>query len=129
MRLKLTLLACINSLKPAMPENQLITQPKLKPKTLTVWLFAPLRLLVWLLKKLLIGLFRFYQLFISPLKPPSCRFYPTCSSYAIEAVQTHGPFKGFWLAIKRLGKCHPWHEGGVDMVPEKSLKKEKKSQD
>src|SRR5690554_870309 len=110
-----------------MPEKQLITQPK--PKTLLGWLLAPFRLLVWLLKKLLIGLFRFYQLFISPLKPPSCRFYPTCSSYAIEAVQTHGPFKGFWLAIKRLGKCHPWHEGGIDMVPEKPLKKAKETKE
>ena len=112
-----------------MPEKQLITQPKPKPKTLIDWLLTPLKLLAWLLKKLLIGLFRFYQLFISPLKPPSCRFYPTCSSYAIEAVQTHGPFKGFWLAIKRLGKCHPWHEGGVDMVPEKPLKKAKETKE
>lgn len=93
------------------------------PKTLIGKLLAPFRLLAWLLKKLLIGVFRFYQLFISPLKPPSCRFYPTCSSYAIEAVQMHGPFKGFWLAIKRLGKCHPLHKGGVDMVPEKPSKK------
>nr|WP_245597821.1 membrane protein insertion efficiency factor YidD [Marinospirillum insulare] len=78
-----------------------------------------------LLKKLLVGLIRFYQLFISPLKPPSCRFYPTCSSYAIEAVQVHGPFKGLWLGIKRLGKCHPLHEGGVDLVPEKSKQADK----
>ncbi|NLW03866.1 MAG: membrane protein insertion efficiency factor YidD [Pseudomonadaceae bacterium] len=81
-------------------------------------------MVVWLLKKLLISLLRFYQLFISPLKPPSCRFYPTCSSYAIEAVQLHGPIKGLWLAVKRLGKCHPLHQGGVDMVPEKCLKKD-----
>lgn len=86
------------------------------------WLLMPLKGLGWLLKKLLISLLRSYQLFISPLKPPSCRFYPTCSSYAIEAVQIHGALKGSWLAIKRLGKCHPLHKGGVDMVPEKCSK-------
>lgn len=60
---------------------------------------------------------RFYQIFISPLKPPTCRFYPTCSAYAIEAIQKKGPVKGTWLAIKRITKCHPFHPGGYDPVP------------
>ena len=60
---------------------------------------------------------RFYQIFISPLKPPTCRFYPTCSAYAIEAIQKKGPVKGTWLAIKRIAKCHPFHPGGYDPEP------------
>lgn len=60
---------------------------------------------------------RFYQIFISPLKPPTCRFYPTCSAYAIEAIQKKGPVKGTRLAIKRIAKCHPFHPGGYDPVP------------
>lgn len=88
-----------------------------RPNSLRDWLLWPLRAVGWLLQHLLLGLVRFYQLFISPLKPPSCRFYPTCSSYAIEALKVHGPLKGSWLAIKRIGKCHPLHPGGVDLVP------------
>ncbi|MBP7224350.1 membrane protein insertion efficiency factor YidD [Phascolarctobacterium succinatutens] len=69
------------------------------------------------MSRLLILCIRFYQIFISPLKPPTCRFYPTCSAYAIEAIQKKGPVKGTWLAIKRIAKCHPFHSGGYDPVP------------
>lgn len=62
---------------------------------------------------------KFYQLFISPLLGANCRFHPTCSQYAYDAVKTHGFFKGLSLSIKRIGKCHPWHEGGFDPVPKK----------
>ncbi|MGL5207107.1 MAG: membrane protein insertion efficiency factor YidD [Acidaminococcaceae bacterium] len=68
------------------------------------------------MKKLCILLIRFYQLFISPLFPPTCRFYPTCSQYAIEAIQKKGVLRGVWLAIKRIAKCHPFHPGGYDPV-------------
>ena len=65
----------------------------------------------------LIGLVRFYQLCISPLTPPSCRFTPTCSQYALEALRKHGPLKGLWLAVRRLSRCHPWGGSGYDPVP------------
>jgi len=68
---------------------------------------------------LLVWLIRGYQKFISPLKPPTCRFAPTCSHYAIEAVRRFGAFKGGWLAVRRILKCHPFHPGGIDHVPEK----------
>lgn len=80
------------------------------------WLLRPFS---WVLQKLLLALLRFYQLVISPLKGPSCRFYPSCSSYAVEAIQLHGPLTGSWLALKRLLKCQPLHPGGVDPVPPK----------
>ncbi|OLU22375.1 membrane protein insertion efficiency factor YidD [Pseudomonas sp. PA15(2017)] len=67
--------------------------------------------------KLLIGLVRGYQLFISPLIGPRCRFHPTCSQYAIDALRCHGALRGSWLALRRLGRCHPWHPGGYDPVP------------
>lgn len=60
---------------------------------------------------------RFYRLFISPLIPSSCRYTPTCSEYAVQAVQKHGPVKGSWLAIKRILRCHPWGGHGYDPVP------------
>lgn len=65
----------------------------------------------------LVILVRFYQICISPLKPPTCRFTPTCSAYAIEALKKYGPVKGLYLAIKRILKCHPWGGSGYDPVP------------
>lgn len=70
-----------------------------------------------LLSRLLIIPIRFYQLCISPMFPASCRFTPTCSQYAIEAIRKHGPLKGLWLAIRRLLRCHPWGGSGYDPVP------------
>ena len=61
----------------------------------------------------------FYKYAISPFTPASCRHVPTCSSYAIEAVKIHGPLKGFWLATKRIARCHPWGTSGYDPVPPK----------
>jgi uncharacterized protein len=78
-----------------------------------------------MLKKVFLSVIRFYQIVISPLKPPSCRFYPTCSHYGLEAVERFGALKGGWLAIKRILKCHPFHPGGVDPVPEKWPTKKK----
>jgi hypothetical protein len=60
---------------------------------------------------------KFYKVAISPFTPATCRYNPTCSSYAIEAIQKHGGFKGGWLAIKRIGGCHPWGGKGYDPVP------------
>ncbi len=65
--------------------------------------------LVWLVKG--------YRLLVSPFLPPSCRYTPTCSEYAIEALQRHGAIKGGWLAVKRIGRCHPWGSEGYDPVP------------
>ena len=66
---------------------------------------------------LLIIPIKIYQIIISPLLGPSCRFTPTCSQYAVEAIQKYGPFKGSWLSFKRILKCHPWGESGYDPVP------------
>ena len=74
------------------------------------------------MKKILTFIIKAYQKVISPLTPPSCRFYPTCSHYGIEAIDTHGALKGSWLAARRISKCHPFHEGGFDPVPEKKEK-------
>ncbi|WP_396020583.1 membrane protein insertion efficiency factor YidD [Bacillus sp. ISL-4] len=70
------------------------------------------------------GIIRFYQVAMSPLKPPTCRFYPTCSHYGLEAINRFGPLKGSWLALIRILKCHPFHPGGIDLVPEKKEKSE-----
>lgn len=70
------------------------------------------------MKYLLIYLITLYRWAISPFFPPSCRFYPTCSVYAQEAILKHGVRRGGWLSLKRLLKCHPLHPGGVDPVPE-----------
>lgn len=67
----------------------------------------------------LIWAVRGYQLLISPLLGPSCKFYPSCSAYALTALQRYGPLKGTWLAARRLFRCHPWSDGGVDHVPER----------
>ena len=72
-----------------------------------------------------IWLVRFYQAAISPYTPSACRDSPTCSSYTIEALKVHGLFKGGWLAIKRIGSCHPWGGSGYDPVPEKETKENK----
>jgi len=70
-----------------------------------------------MIKDFLVGLIRGYRNFISPLFPPSCRFQPTCSQYALEAVERFGPLKGSWLATGRILRCHPFHRGGYDPVP------------
>lgn len=75
-----------------------------------------------LLKTLLILLIKFYQKFLSPLCPGVCRYTPTCSQYMIEAVMTHGIFKGIWLGTKRILRCHPWGGSGYDPVPPKERK-------
>ena len=67
----------------------------------------------WCITKLI----RCYQLFISPLLGPTCRFYPSCSQYALTAIRTLGVFKGSWYSLRRICKCHPLHPGGVDFVP------------
>ncbi|GAB2678351.1 membrane protein insertion efficiency factor YidD [Thalassiella azotivora] len=68
-------------------------------------------------RRVLVGVVRLYQLLVSPLLGPTCRFYPSCSAYAVEALQVHGAVRGSWLAARRLGRCHPWNPGGVDLVP------------
>ncbi|WP_083880222.1 membrane protein insertion efficiency factor YidD [Paraglaciecola chathamensis] len=71
------------------------------------------------LRKIPISLIRLYQLWLSPLLGQNCRFHPSCSYYAIEAIKQHGIIIGGWLSIKRILKCHPLHSGGIDLVPEK----------
>ncbi len=66
---------------------------------------------------LLCGMIRIYQLTLAVMLPPACRFTPSCSHYAQEALRKHGVVKGLWLGLKRIGRCHPWHEGGYDPVP------------
>lgn len=70
------------------------------------------------MRAILIALIRAYQLCISPLLGPHCRFYPSCSQYAREALERYGALYGGWLAIRRILRCHPWHQGGIDLVPE-----------
>ncbi|OGO83700.1 MAG: membrane protein insertion efficiency factor YidD [Clostridiales bacterium GWC2_40_7] len=69
-----------------------------------------------MIRRILTGLIKLYRKWISPLKKPSCRFYPTCSQYALDAIGRYGALKGSWLTIKRLLKCHPFHPGGYDPV-------------
>jgi putative membrane protein insertion efficiency factor len=70
-----------------------------------------------ILISILVFFVRIYQRMISPMIPPSCRYTPTCSQYAVEALQKHGPWKGLKLAIRRIGRCHPWGGSGYDPVP------------
>jgi putative membrane protein insertion efficiency factor len=70
-----------------------------------------------MLKKFLLGLITLYRWTLSPFLGSRCRFYPSCSQYAAEAIETHGAARGAWLALKRIAKCHPFHAGGVDPVP------------
>lgn len=72
------------------------------------------------MRKLLIGLIQLYRYTLSPFIGQHCRYTPTCSQYAIEAIRLHGSWRGGWLAIKRVGSCHPWHPGGYDPVPDSS---------
>ena len=74
------------------------------------------------MKKIFILFIKFYQKFISPLFPAKCRYYPTCSQYTLEAIQEYGAIKGTYLGIKRILRCHPFHEGGYDPVPKRKIK-------
>lgn len=71
--------------------------------------------------RLLVGLVRIYRTWISPVLPPSCRFEPSCSTYALEALSVHGALRGTWLTIRRLLRCGPWHPGGWDPVPPRHI--------
>lgn len=75
------------------------------------------------MEKILISLIRGYQLLLSPLLGANCRFQPTCSHYMIEAIKRFGTIRGIWLGLRRLSHCHPWHEGGLDPVPELKINK------
>jgi putative membrane protein insertion efficiency factor len=70
------------------------------------------------MRRLLILLVRGYQVVLSPLLPSACRYQPSCSAYAIEALEKHGALRGSWLAMRRIGRCHPFHPGGFDPVPD-----------
>jgi len=77
--------------------------------------------LLKLWKSIFILPIKFYQLVVSPMLPNTCRHLPTCSEYALEALEMHGPLRGLWLSIKRIGRCHPWGTHGYDPVPHKKL--------
>lgn len=66
------------------------------------------------MKRFLIGFVKFYRKYISPMKPPSCRFYPTCSEYSLQALEKYGVVKGLWLSVWRILRCNPWNPGGYD---------------
>ena len=69
------------------------------------------------MKLILLGLIRLYQCTLSRVLPPTCRFYPSCSQYSYQAIRRHGPWRGGWLAVKRIARCHPFNPGGYDPVP------------
>ncbi|MCE2816459.1 MAG: membrane protein insertion efficiency factor YidD [Cryomorphaceae bacterium] len=77
-------------------------------------------LFTWLISAPMLALIGLYKYVLSPLTPPSCRHYPTCSTYAGEAIREWGPWTGSWLTLKRLSRCHPWGSSGIDPVPKKS---------
>ncbi|MEJ2579837.1 MAG: membrane protein insertion efficiency factor YidD [Kineosporiaceae bacterium] len=85
--------------------------------TLPRWVAASPRFAIRVPAYLLIGIFRLWQLLASPTYGQTCRFYPTCSSYGVEAVRVHGALRGGWMSVRRIGRCHPWNPGGVDLVP------------
>ena len=95
-----------------MTERKALVLPKVSRKAR-----ASASALAKLLQTVAIGLVRIYRYAISPLLPRSCRFHPSCSAYALEAIRVHGPWRGGWLALRRIGRCHPWHDGGYDPVP------------
>lgn len=70
-----------------------------------------------MLQRVMLGAIRFYRKWLSPLKPPSCRYVPTCSAYGLEAIQRYGPLRGGWMTLRRILRCHPFHKGGYDPVP------------
>jgi len=78
---------------------------------------SAVEVVTWPLRMLALGLIWFYRNCITPWTPQTCRYYPTCSSYAEQAIRSHGPIRGGWLAVRRVGRCHPWAPGGVDHVP------------
>ncbi len=75
------------------------------------------------MRALIIGAIKFYRWVVSPVLGPHCRFHPTCSAYAVEALERFGVVRGGWLTIKRVGRCHPWHAGGIDPVPTDELRR------
>ncbi len=86
---------------------------------LVKWSKKVISFLKKVLSLFLIGIIKFYQLFVSPVLPSSCRFYPTCSNYSIQAIKRFGPVKGGYLSVRRVLRCNPWNPGGYDPVPEK----------
>ncbi len=70
------------------------------------------------MKRLLVAILRGYRLLVSPMLGPNCRFHPSCSAYAIEALERHGALRGGWMSFRRVCRCHPWHAGGYDPVPD-----------
>jgi len=70
------------------------------------------------IRRLVLGLIRFYRRFVSPALPPACRYLPTCSEYTAGCVERYGVVRGIWMGIRRIGRCHPFHPGGLDPVPD-----------